>query len=209
MPEVSPDAVRLFQEDYPPSGRCPAKAIDDPSEHHVWERTQYGNVSCADCRTPHADEPLERLSDSDLDFLEGVCEATGPLYGGRLASNGRRQFNGLELCDDEEGSDLTFYLVARDALPAMLSAYRELVAAPSGLEMGNVPDRLVRATGLPDVAARAVLSTVLPLYRGMLIDELRTFARRLSGVERGVADGLITTLLNNSAPQTVIVQEAA
>ncbi|MEU0214399.1 hypothetical protein ABZ281_04485 [Streptomyces sp. NPDC006265] len=128
MPEVSPDSVRLFRENYPRSGTCPAKAIDDPSPHHVWERTQYGNVSCADCRIPHPDEPLERLTESDLDWLQSVCDATGPLYGGRLAADGMRQYHGLELVDDEEGEDLTFYLVARDALPALITAYRALLA---------------------------------------------------------------------------------
>ncbi|MFC4507029.1 MULTISPECIES: hypothetical protein [Streptomyces] len=209
MPEVTPDEVRLFRDDYPPSGKCPAKAIDDPSEHHIWERTQYGNVSCADCRTPHPEEPLERLAESDLDFLQGVCDATGPLYGGRLAANGMRQFHGLELFDDEEGDDLTFYLVARTAMPALIDAYRELLREPSPLPMADVPHRLVRATGLPDVAARAVLSTVLPMYRGMVIDELRSSARQLSGVERGVANGLITTLLDNTTHEATVVQEAA
>ncbi|MFF1711267.1 hypothetical protein [Streptomyces sp. NPDC058268] len=128
MPEVSPDTVRLFRENYPPSGACPAKAIDDPTQHHIWERTQYGNVSCADCFVPHPDEPLERLAESDLDWLQSVCDATGPLYGGRLAADGRRHFDGLELFDDEEGEDLTFYLVARNALPALVHAYRVLLA---------------------------------------------------------------------------------
>jgi hypothetical protein len=129
MPEVTPAAVRLFQEDYPQSGTCPAKAIDDPSQHHVWERTQYGNVSCADCYVPHPDEPLERLSHSDLEFLQSICDATGPLYGGRFNhATGMQEFHGIELCDDEEGEDLTFYLVARNALPAMVHAYRRLLA---------------------------------------------------------------------------------
>jgi hypothetical protein len=129
MPEVSPDAVRLFRDDYPPLGSCPAKAIDDPSQHHIWERTQYGNVSCADCFVPHPDEPLERLSQSDLDFLQNVCDATGPLYGGRFnAARGMQEFHGIELFDDEEGEDLTFYLVARNAMPALIHAYRCLLA---------------------------------------------------------------------------------
>ncbi|ORT58135.1 hypothetical protein [Streptomyces sp. CB03238] len=144
MSEVTPDAIRLMREDYPPSGNCPAKAIDDPSQHHVWERTQYGNVSCADCHVPHSDEPLERLAESDLDWLQGICDAIGPLYGGRLAADGRRHYNGIELFDDEEGDDLTFYLVARDAMPALIHAYRRLLAETeqrSGGTVGVVPLR--------------------------------------------------------------------
>ncbi|MGD6750375.1 hypothetical protein [Streptomyces sp. BH105] len=127
MPEIQPEAVLLFREDYPPSGRCAAKAVDDPTPHHVWERSQYGGVACADCRTPHPEEPLERLAESDLDFLQSICEATGPLYGGRLAADGSRQFHELSLMDDEEGDDLTFYLVARTAMPALVNAYRSLL----------------------------------------------------------------------------------
>ncbi|WP_063729009.1 hypothetical protein [Streptomyces sp. RTd22] len=214
MSRSTPAALRLFREDYPESGKCPAKAIDDPSEHHVWERSKYGNVSCADCRTPHPEEPLERLTESDLDFLQGVCDATGPLYAGRLnAATGFREFHGIELFDDEEGEDLTFYLVAREAMPMLIKAYRELVQEPGPLQMSDVPDRLVRvmgiATGLPEVAARAVLSAVLPMYRGMVIDELRYLAGRLSGVERGVANGLIASLLDSAARGNAVVQEAA
>ncbi|MEU7278718.1 hypothetical protein AB0A69_08000 [Streptomyces sp. NPDC045431] len=129
MPDVTPDAIRLFREEYPSSGNCPAKAIDDASQHHVWERTQYGNVSCADCFVPHPEEPLERLSHSDLDFLQSVCDAIGPLYGGRFnAARGMQEFHGIELFDDAEGEDLTFYLVARNALPALIHAYRNLLA---------------------------------------------------------------------------------
>ncbi|MFK0015718.1 hypothetical protein [Streptomyces sp. NPDC091027] len=128
MKQVLPESVRLFREDYPPSGRCPAKAIDDRSPHHVWLRTTYGNVSCADCRTPHPEEPFDKLATSDLDFLQSVCDATGPLYGGRYNSvSGLTEWHGIELFDDGEGLDLTFYLVARDALPALISAYRSLL----------------------------------------------------------------------------------
>ncbi|MFL4491710.1 hypothetical protein ACJ6WD_10715 [Streptomyces sp. VTCC 41912] len=139
MPEISPDAIRLFRDDYPLSGTCSAKAIDAPSQHHVWERTKYGSVVCADCHIPHEDEPpMERMTESDLDFLQSVCDASGPLYGGQLRAGDVREFRGLELFDDEEGEDLTFYLVARMAMPALIGAYRRLLHEQDATQSGVV-----------------------------------------------------------------------
>lgn len=88
-----------------------------------------GNVDCAECRIPHPEQDFEnvRLLGSDLDFLQKICDDQGPLLGGRFADLAAVARDGIELRDDEEGQDLTFYLVARHALPALLASYRVLL----------------------------------------------------------------------------------
>jgi hypothetical protein len=129
-----------FAADYPPSGQCPAKAVDQ-SQHHVWTRDRLGEVHCAECDAPYVEDGPGPLAESDLDFLQAVCDAQGPLYAGTYnPQTGRREYhNGMHLVDDEDGQDLNFYLVARVALPALLAAYRCLRDQVDE-EVARVPD---------------------------------------------------------------------
>jgi hypothetical protein len=126
VPQLSLEQIQ-FAADYPPSGQCPAKAVDQ-SQEHIWTRDSLGEVQCAECYTPYPEDVPGPLAESDLDFLQRVCDAQGPLYAGTYnpVTQRREYRNGVHLVDDEEGDDLTFYLVARLALPAVLTAYRLL-----------------------------------------------------------------------------------
>jgi hypothetical protein len=154
-------AQSQFAADYPPSGHCPAKAVDSASLHHVWSRDWLGAVHCADCQDPYPHEEFAGPAESDLDWMQSVCDAQGPSYGGTWNRSTQRLefYNGLHLVDDEEGADLTFYLVARIVLPELLSAYRRLrdqeTSAVGTRATAHTPHQLAdRLTLTPSISAQ-------------------------------------------------------
>ncbi|MET9119916.1 hypothetical protein [Streptomyces sp. NPDC004528] len=49
------DQAAEFHETYPPTGTCPATAVDEHCRFHHWEPDGAGSAQCIDCHTPFED----------------------------------------------------------------------------------------------------------------------------------------------------------